>query len=177
MRNIIAGFATSIDGYIEGPNGEYDWITQDKEQYDELKKFWENIDTMFYGRKTYEAAMAMQKGKKKQANPFSHMKHYIFSTTLKSVGEDYILVSGDIKKEVEKIKNVPGKNIAVFGGANLLSSLMGFGLVDELSYGICPVVLGKGKPMLTSIDHRIHFELKECRSYPSGLVSLSYIKK
>ena len=133
MRKISAGFAISLDGYIEGPNGEFDWIIQDPEQYKELAKKWERTDAFFHGRKTYEMSMAMQEkwGKsKKENNPFAHMKHYVFSNTLKSVAEDFILVSGDITDQVKKIKNEPGKEIAVFGGAQLASSLINMGLVD-----------------------------------------------
>ncbi len=57
MRKLIAGFAMSLDGYIEGPNGEFDWIIYDKEQYKELAEQWKKIDAMFYGRKTYEVAL------------------------------------------------------------------------------------------------------------------------
>ena len=146
MRKIIAGFATSIDGFIEGPNGEYDWIIHDKEQYKRLAEQWKKIDAMFYGRKTYETVLKNPyKGKN---NPFAHMKHYVFSQTLQKVESDFILVSGDLKKEVEKLKNQPGKDIAVFGGAELLSSLLNLDLVDELILAICPILLGKGKPFL-----------------------------
>ena len=101
---------------------------------------------MFHGRKTYEAALKMsKKSGGNQQNPFAHMKHYVFSNTLKEVEQGYILINGDIKTEVEKIKNQPGKDIAVFGGAELLSSLLNYDLVDELSLAICPSLVGKGK--------------------------------
>ncbi len=178
MRKLVAGFACSIDGYIEGHNGETDWIIYDKDQFKELKDFWDKIDTLFHGRKTYEQAIAMQKGsKKKQANPFAHMKHYVFSQTLKSVDDGFTLVQGDTEKKVKQIKADSGKDIAVFGGAELVSSLLNMGLVDELVLAICPVILGKGKSFFTNIEKRVNLKLKECKSYPSGLVGLSYIKK
>jgi dihydrofolate reductase len=71
MRKLIAGFAVSLDGYIEGPGGEYDWIIYDKEQFKELAEYWKKIDAMFYGRKTYEAALVMQNKSNKQSNPFA----------------------------------------------------------------------------------------------------------
>ena len=182
MRKLIAGFATSIDGFIEGPNGEIDWIILDKEQFKELAVHWKRMDAMFHGRKTYEASMAMQKGSEmpaevKQANPFARMKHYVFSNTLKKVEEGYILVSGDLKKEVNKIKNEEGKEIAVFGGGVLVCSLLNLGLVDELTLAICPVLLGKGRPFFPDITKRIDFTVKEVKSYSSGLVSLTYAVK
>jgi dihydrofolate reductase len=133
---------------------------------------------MLHGRVTYEEVIKMY-GKKesKQSNPFAHMKHYVFSNTLTSVEKGFILVRGDFQKEVRKIKSEEGKTIAVFGGAKLLSSLLNHKLIDELVLAISPVVLGKGKPFFTDIDHRIDFKLKETKSFSSGLVQLTYSKK
>ncbi|HYC40663.1 MAG TPA: dihydrofolate reductase family protein [Chitinophagaceae bacterium] len=178
MRKLLAGFATSIDGFIRGPQGELDWIVYDHEQFRELEKQWAETDAMFHGRVTYEEAMRMQEGKrKKAANPFAHMKHYVFSTTLSSVAEGFTLVCGNIVEEVRRIKSEPGKNIAVFGGASLLSSLLRYGLVDELVLAICPVILGAGTPFFSNIDRRLNYVLRESRSYPSGLVQLTYVTK
>src|SRR5688500_20226433 len=93
MRKIIAGFATSIDGFIEGPDGEIDWIIYDTEQFKELEESWKNIDAMFHGRKTYEASLKM-KGEVtgEMISAFAHMKQYVFSNTLKEVEQGYILV-------------------------------------------------------------------------------------
>lgn len=170
----MAGFAMSLDGFIEGHDGAIDWIIYDKEQYKELAEYWKNTDAMFHGRKTYEMGQKMQKGKPKQVNPFSHMKHYVFSKTMKEVDDGFILVKGDIEEQVNKIKNEAGKDISVFGGADLVSSLLNLGLIDELSLAICPVILGKGKPFFTNILQRRNFTLKEVKSYNSGLVTLTY---
>src|SRR5687767_9704528 len=177
MRRIIAGFACSIDGFIKGTKGEIDWITYDKEQFKELEKQWAETDAMFHGRVTYEEVIKMQTGKGIQANPFAHMKHYVFSKTLKSVADGFILVKGDTEKEVKRIKSEPGKNIAVFGGANLLSFLLNHDLVDELVLAICPVLLGDGIRFFPGLDKRINFKLTESKSYSSGLVMLTYGKK
>jgi dihydrofolate reductase len=177
MRKIIAGFAMSIDGYIEGPNGEYDWIIHDKEQFKELAEHWKKIDAMFYGRKTYEVALKNKEQYAGKNNPFVHMKHYVFSNSLLNVEEGFILINGDTKKEVIKIKNEPGKYIAVFGGAEFACSLINLKLVDELMLAICPVLLGKGKPFFINISERNYFTLKENKIYPSGLVSLTYKAK
>ena len=178
MRKITGGFATSIDGFIEGPNGEIDWIVYDQEQFTELAKSWKKIDAMFHGRKTYEASLKM-KGELSEeiTNPFAHMKHYVFSTTLDKVDDQYILVKGDLKTEVEKIKNEPGGEIAVFGGASLLSSLINLDLVDELVLAICPTVLGKGKPFFTDVKKRSDWIVEEVKTYKSGLISITYQRK
>ena len=178
MRKIVGGFATTIDGFIEGLNGEIDWIIYDQEQFAELAESWKKIDAMFHGRKTYEASLKM-KGELSEAimNPFATMKHYVFSNTLNKVDEQYILVKGNLKAEVEKIKNEPGGQIAVFGGAGLLSSLMNLDLIDELSLAICPTVLGKGKPFFTNIEKRSDWSVKETKTYSSGLISITYQRK
>ena len=177
MRKIIAGFATSLDGFIEGPNGEYDWIIFDKEEQKEVAKSWQNSDAMFIGRKTYEVTRAMKNKSKSKSNPFGHMKLYVFSNTLDSVDEGYVLVNGDIEKEIEKIKEEKGKDIMVFGGAELVSSLLNMNLIDELVLAVMPLVLGKGKSLFQKIDTRIDFSLKDCKTLSSGVVRMTYEPK
>jgi len=174
MRKLVAGFATSIDGFIQGPQGEIDWIIQDKEQYKRLKETWERTDALFYGRKTYEELLRMQAKSEMQKNPFAHMKHYVFSKSLSQVDPGFILIKGDTEKEVKKIKGDPGKEIAIFGGGVLMSSLINLGLVDELVLAICPVLLGGGKPFFINISPRRRFIHKETVTYSSGLVTLTY---
>jgi dihydrofolate reductase len=172
MRKLIVGFAVSLDGYIEGPNGEHDWIIYDKEQYKELAEQWKKIDAMLYGSKTYEAVL--KNSSKEKNNPFPHMKHYVFSSNLTKAKDGFILVNGDTWEQVMKIKNEPGKDIAVFGGAEFACSLINLKLVDELVLAICPIILGSGKPFFTNIHQRNYFTLKESKTYSSGLVSLIY---
>lgn len=178
MRKIVAGFATSIDGFIEGPDGEIDWIIYDQEQFKELGASWKKIDAMFHGRKTYQASLKM-KGEVNEeiTNSFAHMKHYVFSNTLDKAEENYILVKGELKTAVEKIKNEPGGEIAVFGGADLLSSLLNLDLIDELALAICPVLLGKGKAFFPNVESRINWRVKEVKNYSSGLVAITYQRK
>lgn len=178
MRKIIAGFATTIDGFIEGPNGEIDWIIYDPEQFAELGEYWKKIDAMFHGRKTYEASLKMKdEVSEEMINSFAHMKQYVFSKTLNKVEDNYILVNGDLKTEVERIKNEPGGEIAVFGGAELVSSLLNLDLIDELSLAICPVLLGQGKPFFQHIEKRIDWKVKEVKTYKSGLIYITYQRK
>lgn len=110
-------------------------------------------------------------------NSFAHMKQYVFSNTLDKVEDNYMLVNGDLKTEVEKIKNEPGGEIAVFGGAELVSSLLNLDLIDELSLVICPVLLGKGKAFFPKVEKRINWNVKEVKNYSSGLISVTYKRK
>jgi dihydrofolate reductase len=168
MRKIILGLAVSLDGFIEGPNGEYDWCFTDQDYG--MSEFFKRIDSVFIGRKSYEMSLGMEGG----SDWMPKMKEYVFSNTLKEVKEGAQLVSGDIVAEVKKILSEPGKDIWLFGGAALTASLMNAGLVDELWLSIHPILLGKGKPLFSDIEHRIKLELVESKTYDSGLVSVKY---
>lgn len=169
MRKIILGLAVSLDGFIEGPNGEYDWCFTDQDYG--LSEFFKRVDTAFIGRKTYEMTHAMhQEG----GGGLPKLKEYIFSTTLDKVKEGATLVKGNTKEEVEKIKKAEGKDIWLFGGAEFTSSLMKLKLVDELWLSVHPVLLGSGKPLFGDSKERNHLELLETKAYSTGLVSLKY---
>ena len=173
MRKVILGLAVSLDGFIEGPNGEYDWCFTDQDYG--LSDFFKRVDTLFMGRKTYELMLSV--GDK--ASPgFPKMKEYIFSTTLKNVKEGATLINGNIKQEIDRIKKEKGKDIWLFGGASLTTAFINENLLDEIWMSVHPLLLGSGNPLFQHITHRIHLELLETKSYSSGLVSLKYaIKK
>jgi dihydrofolate reductase len=170
MRKIVAGFACSLDGYIEAPDGAYDWILTDKEI--DFREQMKRYDTYFYGRKTYEAVIKyMEKTDASSA-------HYVFSHSLKTVQKGFTLVQGDTFHEVTRIKSTPGKDIAVFGGAGLLASLLNLQLVDEIAVSIIPVLLGAGKPMVELLNEKVWLRLMSTKSYSIGSVALTYeVKK
>lgn len=168
MRKVILGLAVSLDNYIEGPNGEYDWCFTDQDYG--LTDFFNRVDTAFVGRKSYEMALAM--GENNGGLP--KLKEYIFSTTLNKVKSGATLVKGDIKTQVEKIKEASGKDIWLFGGAGLATSLFNLGLVDEVSLAVHPIILGSGRPLFEGITSRIHLTLLDTKTYSTGLVSLTY---
>jgi dihydrofolate reductase len=168
MRKVILGVAVSLDGFIEGPNGEYDWCLTDQDYG--LSDFFKRVDTIFIGRKTYEMSLEMQGG----GAGFPTFKEYIFSTTLDKVKDGATLIKDNIKAEIEKIKNAKGKDIWLFGGASLTTSLMNLGLVDELSLAVHPILLGSGKTLFNGIKKRINLSLLDTKTYSTGLVSLTY---
>ena len=174
MRKIILGVAVSLDGFIEGPNGEYDWCFTDQDYG--MTDFLSRIDAIFYGRKSYHLMMSFPADSSlaPENNAWAGMKNYVFSNTLKEAGKDFELVSGDISKEVKKIKQMKGKDIWLFGGASLASSLMNEGLVDELGLAVHPILLGQGKTLFTGIQKRVKLKLLDSKTYSTGLVSLSY---
>lgn len=169
MRKVILALAVSLDGFIEGPNGEYDWCFTDQDYG--MSDFFNRIDSIFIGRKSYELALTMGD------NPmpgFPKLKEYVFSNTLKEVKSGTVLVKGDIQSEVKKIKKENGKDIWLFGGASLTSSLLKYKLIDEIGLAVHPILLGGGKPLFSDIKERINLRLVDSKTYPAGLVSLTY---
>lgn len=172
MRKLILGVAVSLDGFIEGPKGEYDWCFTDQDYG--LSDFFKRIDTLFMGRKTYELTLSMENN---GGSGFPKFKEYIFSTTLDKVKEGATLIKADVKTAVEKIKKEKGKDIWLFGGAGLTTSLLNLGLVDELSLAIHPVILGGGKPLFNGVADKIELILADSKVYSPGLISTTYYIK
>ncbi|MEZ4900951.1 MAG: dihydrofolate reductase family protein [Spirosomataceae bacterium] len=168
MRKVVLGLAVSLDGYIEGPNGEYDWCFTDQDYG--MTEFFKRIDALFVGRKTYEMALA-DDGQKAW---LPKMTEYVFSTTLTGFKSDRKLISDDIESQVRKIKSQPGKDIWLFGGAELSNTLMNMGLIDEVWLSIHPIVLGAGKPLFSTLKERKWMTLVDSKIYETGLVSLRY---
>ena len=172
MRKIVLSLAVSLDGFIEGPNGEYDWCFMDQDYG--MSEFMNRVDAVLVGRKTYEMSLGMEAGMDVEASGMPKMKEYVFSNTLDKVKEGSILVSGDIKSEVERIKKQNGKDIWLFGGAALTTALMNLKLVDELNLAVHPILLGGGKPLFREISDKVALKLIDCKTYPTGLISIKY---
>jgi dihydrofolate reductase len=166
MRKVILNVAVTLDGFIEGPNGEYDWCFTDGDYG--MEEFLANTDAIFFGRKSYELFIGS----------FSHMwndrKHYVFSNTLQSLQTNAVLINGDVETKVQELKKEQGKDIWLFGGASLTTSLLNAGLIDEFLLAIHPVILGSGKALFTGIDKRIWLKLTESKKYENGLVQNRY---
>jgi dihydrofolate reductase len=169
MRKVILNVAVSLDGFIEGPNGEYDWCFTDQDYG--LSEFYDRIDAAFIGRKSYELLRGMEE---KEEYSLPKLEEYVFSNTLEKVKEGSVLVSGDIENQVSKIKQEEGKDIWLFGGASLTTSMMNLGMVDELQLAVHPIVLGKGTPLFRDLLNRFQLSLEDTKTYDSGLVILKY---
>ena len=168
MRKLILGVAVSLDGFIEGPNGDYDWCFTDQDYG--MSDFLKRVDSTFVGRKTYELSLTMEGGDA----GFPQLKEYVFSRTLDSVKKGSVLIKENMKERVEEIKNENGKDIWLFGGASLTTSLMNLGLVDEVWLAIHPIILGAGKPLFNDIKGRVKLKLLDTQTYNTGLVSVVY---
>lgn len=171
MRKIVLGLAVSLDGFIEGPNGEFDWCFTDQDYG--LSDFFAGIDTVFMGRKSYE--LAQELGDAAAIPGMPTVTEYIFSDTLTSLKPGAIQIHRNESIErVKQIKKEEGKNIWLYGGAKLTSFLVNEGLVDELWLSVHPILLGSGKPLFSELTNRVELILIESRQYETGLVSLKY---
>jgi dihydrofolate reductase len=135
-----------------------------------MKDFFKQVDTVFMGRKTYELMLTM--GDDATAG-FPKFKEYIFSTTLNEVN-DGVVIRDDVPLQVEKIKNENGKDIWLFGGGSLTTSLMNLKLVDEIWLAVHPVILGGGKPLFENLNERVNLDHLDTKTYSTGLVFSKY---
>jgi dihydrofolate reductase len=169
MRKIILGVAVSLDGFIEGSHGEYDWCFTDQDYG--MSSFMKRIDAIFFGRKSYEMMLSAEAG---GANPFAKLKSYVFSNTLTNRFEGTELISENWLEHVNIIRQQTGKDIWLFGGASLIESFINKNLVDEMHLAIHPLLLGSGKPLFQGIHGRKYFKLTDSMSYSTGLTMLKY---
>jgi dihydrofolate reductase len=168
MRRIRYQVAMSLDGYIAGPKGEYDWLIADPEI--DFRAIFAQFDTLLIGRKTFElmveAGRAVTPGK----------KTFVFSRTLRQ--SDYPKVTIVADKQAEKVaalKKKRGKDIWLFGGGSLFHSLLKEGLVDTVEVAVEPVLLGGGIPLLPPPAKQTQLKLTGHKIYKkTGIVSLQY---
>ena len=167
MRKIILNLAVSLDGYIEGPNGEYDWCFTDQDYG--MTDFLKSIDTIFFGRKSYDVLLTMDK------NPYPDKAKYVFTENPDYTVKNAISVKIDPAK-INEIRELRGYDIWLFGGAELFNKLLDMNLVDEIQLSVHPLVLGSGTSLFTKRHNIITFNLAATKCYPSGLVQLFYNK-
>jgi dihydrofolate reductase len=170
MRKVTFGVANSLDNFIARKNGAVDWLMWSDEAAAVMKDFWQKIDTILLGRKTYEVGLALSKGKK---NPYPHMKTYVFSRTLKEA-EGAEIISENAAEFVRELKDQDGKEICVMGGGDFAKTLFEAGLIDEIGFNIHPVLLGQGIPLFLEMNRQIDLELIESRAFKNGCVYVLY---
>ena len=171
MRKIRYAVAMSLDGYIAGPNGEYDWIGTDPEV--DFAAFWTQFDTLLMGRRTFE--LAVQTRGEAAFTAFTGLTSFVFSRTLKPHEHPYVTVVPELNADwVRDLKAQSGKDIWLFGGSSLFRSFLGCGLVDGVEVSVIPVLLGAGIPLLPPPYSPTKLRLISHRLYRSGRASLSY---
>lgn len=178
MRKVILDLAVTLDGFIEGPNGEIDWcILEDDMGFD---TFLASVDTIFYGRVSYDAwgnfePDATASEAEKAIWKAVHTKRKIvFSGAARQDGKAEFVNSENLSDKVSELKKQDGKDIWLYGGAGLIKSFIDRNLVDSYRLSVHPTVLGSGKPLFEHLDQRINLKLADVRSFKSGVVQLIY---
>jgi dihydrofolate reductase len=182
VRKVIYSMGVSLDGFIAGPKGEIDWSAPDEELHRFHNQQTRELGAHLCGRRLYEEMAFWETA---EANPsaaehelefariWKSLPKIVFSTTLERVVGNARLVRGDVGEEVAKLKEQPGKDLAV-GGAGLASTLIELGLVDEYRLFVSPVVLGGGTRYFPALEERIDLELVETRTFGSRVVYVRY---
>jgi dihydrofolate reductase len=159
----------SLDGFIAGPDGEYDWIPN--EPGIDWGAFMARFDTVLMGRRSYEAALAVPGG-----GALPELETFVFSTTLRAEDHPAVTVVADrIDETIAALRDSPGKDIWLYGGGSLFRSLLERGHVDRVEIGLVPVLLGGGIPLLPHPAATVPLRLVEQHTYPTtGIVLLTY---
>ena len=169
MRLVRFGGAMSLDGYIAGPNGEYDWITMDPDI--DFAGMLTQFDTFLIGRKTFEAMVRMGNDVKSMPG----IQNIVLSRTLRASDYPHVTVRADAERVVTELRAKPGKDIAIFGGGQLFRSLLAAGLVDRVEVSLIPILLGGGVPLLPPPAGRAILKLRKQRLYEkTGTIGLEY---
>lgn len=165
-RKIILNLCASFDSFIEGKNGEIDWCFTDQDYG--MTEFLGSIDTILFGRKSYEQLIELMPG------AFADKKWLIFSRTLNTDSTKHTIISKEPKEVMPELLKEKGKDIWLYGGASLTSEMLNSDLIDEMIVSIHPVILGAGMPLFENIISQKKLILEGTQSYSSGLVQIRY---
>jgi len=176
-RKIIAYLATSADGYIARPDGDVEWLNRRPDTIDYgMARFYASVDTILWGRKTYDWLLAHHRKRGQTTGLFDQSKtHYVFSRTPpKRQADGVTFVSQPLKRFVKQLRATPGRHIWLMGGASLYASFLDAGAIDEFDIHLMPVFIGKGIPLIEPRRRDIELRLLSTRKFPDGVVRVRY---
>lgn len=181
MRKLFAFIVTSLDGYFEGPNHEFDWPNVDDEFLEFSVSQLDDIGVLVFGRITFEGMAAYWPseeawaGSPAIAERMNSLPKIAVSTTLERADwQNSTLIGGDVSTRLTELKAQPGKDMAIFGSPTLTASLLEAGLVDELRIMVHPILLGAGRSVLSRLTKRVPLRLLRTTVFGSGNVLLVY---
>jgi dihydrofolate reductase len=182
MRQVIYSMGVSLDGFIAGPEGEFDWAAPDEELHRFHNEQTRELGAHFCGRRLYETMVYWETADQDPsaadytlefAHIWQNLPKIVCSKTLETVEGNARLVTDSVAEEVAKLKEQPGKDLAV-GGAGLAATFTKLGLIDEYRLFVNPVIVGGGTPFFPALEERINLELLETRTFGSRVVYLRY---
>ena len=184
MRRIIFSIPITLDGYIEGPNRELDWVIADDDLHDFYTNLLNTADLILYGRVTYELMLnywpkapydtSIPASMVRFANTLNPISKVVFSKTLKNVGWNTKLVDSLMPDEIIKMKLEKGRDILLGGGASIAQAFMQHNLIDEFQLVVQPVAIGRGKPLFNGIHDMLKLNFIWSRPFHSGAIALCY---
>lgn len=188
MRKVVVLVHTSLDGFLAGKNREMDWVKFDDELWEYVNQITDNADTAIYGRITYELMEGYWPTAATKPSATNHDIHHsnwvnnavkiVFSKTMeKSNWKGTQILRGNMKREIEKLKKEPGKNLLLLGSASIIHSFAELDLIDEYWININPVLLGEGIPLFKNAGHRTNLELVQTKNFNCGVTGLRYAVK
>jgi dihydrofolate reductase len=183
MRSVTYSMGISLDGYIVGPDGLFDWTTPDEEVFrfvtDEIRE----VGVHLLGRRLYQTMLywetadedpSLDDAMLEWAALWKPLPKVVFSTTLSTVQGNAHLASGGLAEEIERLRAEPGKGDIAIGGATLAAEAAAMGLIDEYRARVYPVLVGGGIPFFPQSARRVDLELLETRTFRSRVVYLRY---
>ncbi|MEV4535834.1 dihydrofolate reductase family protein [Asanoa sp. NPDC049518] len=187
MRKVIYWVHTSVDGFVDGPNGEFDWAALGPELSAYASEVHDRVDTFLYGRAVWEM-MSSYWPTAEQTSDHPHDLEFapiwratpkiVFSRTLRGpLDHGTRLISDNLVSEVKALKSAPGKDLLLNGGSQLAGVFAEEGLLDEIQVIVHPVVLGGGKQVLPLDKTRVNLDLVETRTFDDRAVLLSYVPR
>jgi len=184
MRKIVFSIPMTLDGFIEGPHRELDWVIADDELHDFYSELLSKGSMILYGRVTYELMLGywpkapddptIPGSMVRFANTLNPIQKVVFSKTLKNVGWNTKVVDSLIPEEILKMKSEQGKDILLGGGASIAQAFMQHGLIDEYQFVVQPVAIGSGKPLFNGIHDPLKLNYQWSRPFHSGAIVLCY---
>ena len=183
MRSVTYSMGVSLDGYIAGPDGDFDWTPPDEEVFrfvtDEIRQ----VGVHLLGRKLYETMLywetadqdpSLDDSMLEWAAIWKPLPKVVFSATLPAVRGHARLASGGLAEEIERLRAEPAEGDIAIGGATLAAEAAALGLIDEYRTRVHPVLVGGGIPFFPQRERRVDLELAGTRTFSSRVVYLRY---
>lgn len=183
MRSVTYSMGVSLDGYIAGPDGRFDWTGPDEEVFrfvtDEIRE----VGVHLLGRRLYETMLywetadqdpSLDDSMLEWAAIWKPLPKVVFSATLSTVQGNARLASGGLAEEVERLRAEPGEGNIAIGGPTLAAEAAALDLIDEYRAKVYPVLVGGGVPFFPQSERRVDLELVESRTFNSGIVYLRH---